>query len=65
MKILPVHDHQGVNYALISREEAIMIPDFPKALRLKLSASPSAKFVIMQAIEECDEERKFICEIEQ
>jgi hypothetical protein len=57
-------EHHGVEYVLISREEAILTPDFPKKDRLKLSEAPGARFVIMKAIGKCDEDRKYICEIE-
>ncbi len=56
--------HHGVNYKIISREEAVMTHDFPRVHRLKMSTAPSAKFVILMATDPCDEDRKFICEIE-
>ena len=57
-------EHHGINYVAISKEVAILMPDFPKVYRLKLSKAPSAEFVIMIAVEKCDESRKYICEIE-
>lgn len=64
MKFLTPVEHHGINYVIITKEEAILIPDFPKLYRIKISEAPAAKFVIMVAIEKCDESRKYICEIE-
>lgn len=57
-------EHHGINYVIISKETAILKLDFPKIYRLKISKAPAAKFVIMMAVEKCDESKKYVCEIE-
>lgn len=61
---MDIFNHNGVDYVALSREEAVLDNDFPKEHRQKLTTLKKAKFVILKAIDQCDDDRKYICEIE-
>lgn len=55
-------EHCGIEYKMLSREEALMDSEFPIHFRVKLIDNPNLSYVVLMALEPCEDFQQYIME---